>query len=620
MPNFTPIVNGDSRKNDKAIWNDPMTELSDAIDAVDTLVDGAIAKIGTAASSSGTLGTSIDTDGTLKAGAVDVAAVLADNVVTGAKLSQSFAVTGAITAGSFIGNGAGLTGITGATGGVANTGSTTVGADTDVSGSGEIALQTRNVTRLTVGNTGTVAVADKLTVGSDADAVQQEVTGRVQMTGRVSPSSGAEEVLRVTANPYTDAGGNQWAAIFVDVTTVAGQPISGQADGILTAIFHDQAHTIPEWKGVEVGGAFVGPTAGALITDAWGLDANLPTVTGSGAVTRAAAVHIASGSVSGIGTPYAILSEQTANSLFKGRITIQNQSTSVDAFRDSGSPLIQVTSHGDASSYGGLIAVRHSRGTNTAPTHANNGDALGKYSAYGYVNGAFRETANFSFYAQDAGWNTDATWGTNMLIRAVAAGGTALATAAVISAGDGITAGSQSGQGTLNMYAARLGLGTTTTSLSSKLYVLGTDTVASEASATLRSLYTNGGTVTLSGATNITTATGFNMAQFDRPMITAASAVTITNSATVYISGAPAAAGSAAITNAYALWVDDGTVKIDNGLDAAGTVVVRTAVAMGGGAAPTLGTIGGSGPTAAAQNEWMKISTQNGVRYVPVWA
>lgn len=47
---------------------------------------------------------------------------------------------------------------------------------------------------------------------------------------------------------------------------------------------------------------------------------------------------------------------------------------------------------------------------------------------------------------------------------------------------------------------------------------------------------------------------------------------------------------------------------------------IQTAQALGGGAAPTLGTIGGSGPAAAAQNEWMQINTQNGARFLPVWA
>ncbi len=51
-----------------------------------------------------------------------------------------------------------------------------------------------------------------------------------------------------------------------------------------------------------------------------------------------------------------------------------------------------------------------------------------------------------------------------------------------------------------------------------------------------------------------------------------------------------------------------------------GNVRFQTAQALGGGASATLGTIGGSGPAVAAQNEWIQIDSQNGVRFVPAWA
>lgn len=92
------------------------------------------------------------------------------------------------------------------------------------------------------------------------------------------------------------------------------------------------------------------------------------------------------------------------------------------------------------------------------------------------------------------------------------------------------------------------------------------------------------------------------------PTYAFSSASTITTAATVYIDDAPQAGANATITTSYAFWVDAGIVRIDG------------AVALGGGAAPTLGTIGGAGPAAAAQNEWLRIDTQNGVRFVPVWA
>ncbi|NHZ84279.1 MAG: hypothetical protein GWP19_00170 [Planctomycetia bacterium] len=63
-------------------------------------------------------------------------------------------VLGTLQATILLGNGAGLTGIGTGTGGIINTGSTTIGADSDVDGVGEIAMQTRGVTRMTFTNSG----------------------------------------------------------------------------------------------------------------------------------------------------------------------------------------------------------------------------------------------------------------------------------------------------------------------------------------------------------------------------------------------------------------------------------------------------------------------------------
>jgi len=42
-------------------------------------------------------------------------------------------------------------------------------------------------------------------------------------------------------------------------------------------------------------------------------------------------------------------------------------------------------------------------------------------------------------------------------------------------------------------------------------------------------------------------------------------------------------------------------------------------IALGGGAAATLGTIGAAGPGAAGQNKWWKIKVEDTVYYVPIW-
>jgi hypothetical protein len=68
------------------------------------------------------------------------------------------------------------------------------------------------------------------------------------------------------------------------------------------------------------------------------------------------------------------------------------------------------------------------------------------------------------------------------------------------------------------------------------------------------------------GSGTATNYTGFSIA---RPTLAATNAsVTTTNAATVYIANAPAAGTNETITRAYALWVDDGAVRIDGHLDA----------------------------------------------------
>jgi len=79
----------------------------------------------------------------------------------------SVTASGNIDAATFTGNGAALTGITGASGGVANTGSTTIGADTDANDSGIIDLQTRTISRMTVANNGEVNIINDLIVDED---------------------------------------------------------------------------------------------------------------------------------------------------------------------------------------------------------------------------------------------------------------------------------------------------------------------------------------------------------------------------------------------------------------------------------------------------------------------
>ena len=50
-----------------------------------------------------------------------------------------------------------------------------------------------------------------------------------------------------------------------------------------------------------------------------------------------------------------------------------------------------------------------------------------------------------------------------------------------------------------------------------------------------------------------------------------------------------------------------------------GRLDINRGIALGGGAAATLGTIGGSGPTAAAQAQWVEIDINGVAHWIPVW-
>lgn len=62
-----------------------------------------------------------------------------------------------------------------------------------------------------------------------------------------------------------------------------------------------------------------------------------------------------------------------------------------------------------------------------------------------------------------------------------------------------------------------------------------------------------------------------------------------------------------------ALWVTAGLSRFD------GRVDINQPIALGGGAAATLGTIGGSGPTAAAQAQWVEIDINGVAHWIPAW-
>ena len=98
-------------------------------------------------------------------------------------------------------------------------------------------------------------------------------------------------------------------------------------------------------------------------------------------------------------------------------------------------------------------------------------------------------------------------------------------------------------------------------------HLLSTTGVATASSLTWRPFHIPAASLTTTGSTNVTTSTGLNLVEIAAPtIIDDGSSFTVTNSATVYIGGAPSdggGGGTITITNPYSLWVDSGDSRFD---------------------------------------------------------
>lgn len=106
-----------------------------------------------------------------------------DRLVLGDLYAENGIFSGDVTANAYFGDGSALTGIGTGTGGVLNTGSTTIGADTDSDGVGIVSLQTRTLERLQIANDGTVSIAQTLVVaGLSTFSLGVSIPGAKQLT------------------------------------------------------------------------------------------------------------------------------------------------------------------------------------------------------------------------------------------------------------------------------------------------------------------------------------------------------------------------------------------------------------------------------------------------------
>jgi hypothetical protein len=121
----------------------------------------------------------------------------------------------------------------------------------------------------------------------------------------------------------------------------------------------------------------------------------------------------------------------------------------------------------------------------------------------------------------------------------------------------------------------------------------------------------------------LNSSNGFDLMRAGKTMLNVGSSVTVANGFQIFAHSA----GNAPQLNAYG---DDTDITFQLGSKGAGDIYLnpntgdikwgKALVALGGGAAPTVGTIGGSGPATAAQNSWLRLKDSAGnACWVPVW-
>ncbi|MEK9152550.1 MAG: hypothetical protein AAB692_04235, partial [Patescibacteria group bacterium] len=104
-------------------------------------------------------------------------------------------------------------------------------------------------------------------------------------------------------------------------------------------------------------------------------------------------------------------------------------------------------------------------------------------------------------------------------------------------------------------------LGTGTTSFSGPASLIANKTIASASGAIWDGFTLPAAVATITGSTNITTATGLNLANMSQSTLSSGSALTVSHSASMFVNGAPIAggAGPTALMNAYGLRIGAGS-------------------------------------------------------------
>jgi hypothetical protein len=211
---------------------------------------------------------------------------------------------------------------------------------------------------------------------------------------------------------------------------------------------------------------------------------------------------------------------------------------------------------------GSTQRLRRARGTSAAPAVVVAGDIAGSWAG-SYMNTALAFVTSGPALA----WSSDPT----------SVVGTTVPSRAFFFANAGSTIGTNPWGGTNlvsfwvdSQQKAYLGSGAGAAAAANNGLRVRYDTaIASAAGATLDAISFEAATSTISGAAAITTPTGYNYITIAQPAYSSGGAVSIALAATLSIAGPPVLSGGIGISNAIALYVQQGQVVVGRG-DSAG--------------------------------------------------
>jgi len=298
---------------------------------------------------------------------------------------------------------------------------------------------------------GALSVYGTSYLGSTADATALSLTGKTTHSGQVTTSSGAGAVNYFDGYAYSGAGSQHMNTFFRNYT-VAGQSTIQEFGSIYTVLYHSAGFTLPEWKGIETGAAYVSG-AGSVIDEAWGIDCSLPACSDGGTVGIAAGVHIGARSVTGITDSYAIYSLLTRPSLFSSTIQVNDGvGVGFDIWRDGGQTSNRITAYQDSATSGANTYYRFARGSLATPASVQSSDVVYNNIGYGYIDGNFREISNIR--ASISGTPSATNYSSALLLRIVKTNETALSTVLRFDPTGNATFGASAGTGNYRVYVS----------------------------------------------------------------------------------------------------------------------------------------------------------------------